>query len=92
MKRNLKSKKINLLITEFLEISKSRKPLSFRDLWKKVVGVKINNATNSVKFKDGILFINTGDTMIKSNISSSKSEILEKIQSLNSNIKQIIIS
>lgn len=92
MKRNLKSKKINTLITEFLKISKSRKPMSFRDLWRKVVGAKINASTISVKFKDGALLINTGDNKVKSNISSSKSEILEKIQRLNSNIKQIIIS
>ena len=92
MKRNLKSKKINTLITEFLKISKSRKPMTFRDLWRKAVGAKINAATISVKFKDGTLLINTGDNKVKSNISSTKSEILEKIQRLNSNIKQIIIS
>ena len=57
-----------------------------------MVGAKINAATISVKFKDGTLLINTVDNKVKSNISSTKSEILEKIQRLNSNIKQIIIS
>ena len=92
MKRKLKSKKINTLITEFLEISKSRKPMSFRDLWKQVVGVKINSETNSVEFKDYTLFIHINDSVTKSNLSARQSDILEKINNINSNIKQIIIS
>ena len=92
MKRKLKSKKINTLITEFLEVSKYRKPMSFRDLWKQVVGVKINSETNSVKFKDYILFIHMNDSVIKSTLLAQKSDILEKINNINSNIKQIVIS
>ena len=91
MKRNLKSKKINTLIADFLESSQSRKPMNFRDLWRQVVGVKINSKTNSIKFKDHTLFININDSIIKSKLSSQKSDILEKINDINSNIKQIII-
>ena len=92
MKRKLKSKKINTLITEFLEVSKSRKPMNFRDLWKQVVSVKINSETNSVKFKDYTLFIHMNDSVIKSTLLDQKSDILEKINNINSNIKQIVIS
>ena len=91
MKRNLKSKKINTIINEFVQTVKSRKPMSFLELWKMVVGSEIALKTNSLKFKESTLFIIINDFNAKSNLLSKKGEILRKINKLNSNVKQIII-
>ena len=90
MKRNLKSKKLNELIGDFVNVVQSKKPMCFEELWKQVVGEKIASETYNIRFKNKTLYIAVKKPYLKKDLSSKKNTLLQKIGTLNSNIKQII--
>lgn len=90
MKRNLKSKKINELIADFVKVSQSKKPMSFKDLWRQVVGSHNASETTNIRFKDRTLFLSIKNTHLKAELLSKKNQILEEITVINSNIKELI--
>ena len=90
MKRNLKSKKINDLISDFLEISKTKKPANFFALWKKVAGTTLATETSQVIFKKNILYVKFKNPYLKAELLIQKDQLMKKIKLLNSNINDLI--
>ena len=90
MKRNLKSKKLNELIGDFVNTVKSKKPMRFEELWRQVVGTKLASETYNIRFKNKTLYIGVKNPYLKADLLSQKNKILKKIGALNSNIHQIV--
>jgi hypothetical protein len=90
MKRNLKSKKVKALISEYINFSKNQKPTNFFSLWKRVSGEKIANETDSVRYNNNTLFIKLKNPNIKLVVIKEERDILKKISLLNSNVTRLI--
>ncbi len=90
MRRNLKSKKINDLLSDFIDFSKNKKPTNFFSLWKRVSGEKIALETDSVYYNNNTLFVKLKNPDFKSVLSNQEKEIMKRIRLLNSNVKKIV--
>jgi hypothetical protein len=90
MKRNLKSKKLNELIGDFVNSVKVKKPMRFEELWRQVVGKKLASETCNIRFKNKTLYIGVKSPYLKADLLSQQNKILKKIGDFNSNIQKIV--
>lgn len=93
MKRSLKTKKINELISQFVSkqnVQSSRSNLSFSSLWEQVVGKEVSRETRNLKFKNNTLYISIENPYLKRDLISQKEKIIQRVQALNANINQIV--
>jgi len=93
MKRSLKTKKINELISQFISkqnVQSSHSNLSFSSLWEQVVGKEVSRETSNLKFQNNTLYISIENPYLKRDLISQKEKIIQRVQALNSNINQII--
>tara|TARA_B100001250_G_scaffold343394_1_gene312044 strand:+ start:691 stop:969 length:279 start_codon:yes stop_codon:yes gene_type:complete len=89
MKRNLKSKKISELISDFFQVSKNHKPMNFHNLWKRVVGDKLVSETHNIRYKHNTLYVSVKNPYLKLDLISKKDKLLRRITLLNPNVKSI---
>ena len=92
MKRSLKTKKINELISQFVSkqnVQSSYSNLSFSSLWEQVVGKEVSRETRNLKFQNNTLYISIENPYLKRDLISQKEKIIQRVQALNSNINQI---
>ena len=93
MKRSLKTKKINELISQFISkqnVQSSHSNLSFSSLWEQVVGKEVSRETSNLKFQNNTLYISIENPYLKRDLISQKEKIIQRVQALNSNINQIV--
>ena len=93
MKRSLKTKKINELISQFVSkqnVQSSHSNLSFSSLWEQVVGKEVSRETRNLKFQNNTLYISIENPYLKRDLMSQKEKIIQRAQALNPNINQIV--
>ena len=93
MKRSLKTKKINELISHFVSkqnVQSSHANLSFSSLWEQVVGKEVSRETRNLKFQNNTLYISIENPYLKRDLISQKEKIIQRVQALNANINQIV--
>ena len=95
MKRSLKTKKINELISQFVSkqnVQSSYSNLSFSSLWEQVVGKEVSRETRNLKFQNNTLYISIENPYLKRDLISQKEKIIQRVQALNSNINLIVFN
>ena len=93
MKRSLKTKKINELISDFVSkqnVKSSYTHLSFSSLWEQVVGKAVSRETKKIKFQQNTLCISIENPYLKRDLIAQIDKILQRIQDLNSNVSYIV--
>ena len=95
MKRSLKTKKINELISQFVSKQNEQSSysnLSFSSLWEQVVGKEVSRETRNLKFQNNTLYISIENPYLKRDLISQKEKIIQRVQALNSNINRIVFN
>ena len=93
MKRSLKTKKINELISDFVAKQNTKLPhstLSFSSLWEQVIGQEVSRETKKIKFQNNTLSVLIANPYLKRDLIAQKDKILQRIQDLNSNVRHIV--
>ena len=93
MKRSLKTKKINELISDFVSKQNTKgrySNLSFSSLWEQVIGKEVSRETKKIKFQNNTLCVSIENPYLKRDLIAQKDKILQRIQDLNSNVNYIV--
>ena len=93
MKRSLKTKKINELISDFVSkqnTNSSYSNLSFSSLWEQVIGKEVSRETKKIKFQQNTLCVSIENPYLKRDLISQEEKILQRIQDLNPNVNHIV--
>ena len=93
--RESKIKKIGHLISDFIENNQSNNDnYSFNafKLWKDLMGKNIISETKKVSLNNNIMYIEINNSYLKNDLKYQKNNILQKIQDLHPELKDIIFS
>ena len=91
--RSSKIKKINVIITEFLNSSKKMDSNQYEPykIWSKVLGETIRNQTRSVSLNDKKLIVYVKSENLKTILNDNHLKILTKIRKLLKNVNYLEI-
>ena len=91
--RSSKIKKLNIIITEFLNSSKKKDSNQYNPckIWSKVMGEKIRLQTQSVFLKDSRFTVYIKSENLKTILNDNHSKILIKIRKLMKNVNYLEI-
>ena len=94
-KRNLKSKKISELITDFFQqnnVENGQKNIDPLKTWVDVMGREIITETKTVNIESNILYVKIQNPYLKADLKSQTNQILKKIQLINPSIIQLVFN